>query len=399
MKNVQLFILFVLAVVVAACAGNANQQDQLAKQTEQEPQKPQGVVFNPGPSPEEKVDADREAKLAAKREAFNAVQDPMANFMDFEGKIKLTVMVPDENLSIDAAKQLESKLIQMVTMNGIGGIGGNPRYVLAPDVNILKHEVTSTAPVRHLVMYNITFYVADIVLGTVFSSSNIQATGVGDSETLAFVAAFNDLKPTASNFQKMLADAQTKITEYYKQHGAEFLQEAKMLAAKGEYGQAMVLLGSIPTETGKIYEQATKEMDRLLPKYLEKECNLILSQFQAALGNQMNGVNKEAMAYYAMIPGNSPCKAEANAALNAYKAKLSAEDARQWDRESEQIRSDNEFRRLEAELEAKVTIASNKCLLDAYKKQASYSRLPWIRKVIHLGDMDPFDGYTPEKGC
>lgn len=387
MKNTQLFILFVLTVVITACGGNTKQQGQ------------QSVAFNPGPSPEQKVDEDREAKIAAKRAAFNATQDPMENFMDFEGKIKLTVMVPDENLTIEAANQLESKLIQMVTANGVGGIGGNPRYVLAPDVNILKREVTSTAPVRHLITYDITFYVADIVLGNVFSSCNIQTTGVGDSEMLAFMAAFNDLKPTEAKFQKMLADAQTKIMEYYQQHGAEFLQEAKMLATRGEYGQAMVLLGSIPSEVGDIYEQAIKEMDKLLPKYLEKECNLILSQFLAALGNQMNGVNKEAMAYYAMIPANSPCKKEANEALKEYKAKLSAEDARQWDRESEQIRADNEFRKLEAELEAKVQIASNKCLLDAYKKQASYSRLPWIRKVIHLGNLDPFDGYQPESGC
>ena len=47
-----------------------------------------------------------------------------------------------------------------VTANGIGGLGGNPRYVLAPEVNLLKKEVTSTAPVRHLITYDITFYVA-----------------------------------------------------------------------------------------------------------------------------------------------------------------------------------------------------------------------------------------------
>ena len=41
---------------------------------------------------------------------------------------------------------------------------GNPRYVLAPEVNLLKNEVTSTAPVRHLITYGITFYVADIIL-------------------------------------------------------------------------------------------------------------------------------------------------------------------------------------------------------------------------------------------
>lgn len=375
--------MFTLTLV--ACGGNKKPQ--------------QNIAFNPGASPEQKVDEDREAKIAAKKAAFNAAQDPMENLTAFEGKIKLTVMVPDENLSVEAAKQLESKLIQMVTANGIGGLGGNPRYVLAPEVNLLKKEVTSTAPVRHLITYDITFYVADIILGTVFASSNIQATGVGDSETLAFLAAFNDLKPTDAKFQQMLSDAQDKIVAYYQEHGTELINEAKMLSAKGDYAEAMALLGSIPTEVGDVYESAILLMDELLPKYLENECGLILSQFQAALGNQKNGVNKEAMAYYAMIPANSSCKAEADAAYKEYKAQLSAEDQREWDRESAQIQSDNEFRKLKTELEAKIQITGNQCLLDKYKKDAAYDRLPWIRKVVHLGDHDPFDGYKPNKDC
>lgn len=384
MKTTKILLLSVLTIALMACGNKKPQQN---------------IAFNPGASPEQKVDEEREAKIAAKKTAFNAAQDPMENLTAFEGKIKLTVMVPDENLSVEAAKQLESKLIQMVTVNGIGGLGGNPRYVLAPEVNLLKKEVTSTAPVRHLITYDITFYVADIILGTVFASSNIQATGVGDSETLAFLAAFNDLKPTDAKFQQMLSDAQDKIVKYYQEHGAELVNEAKMISAKGDYAEAMALLGSIPAEVGDVYENAIQLMDELLPKYLEKECGLILSQFQAALGNQKNGVNKEAMAYYAMIPAHSSCKAEADAAYKEYKAQLSAEDQREWDRESAQIQSDNEYRKLKTELEAKIQITGNQCLLDKYKKDAEYNKLPWLRKLVHLGDHDPFDGYKPNKDC
>jgi hypothetical protein len=100
-----------------------------------------------------------------------------------------------------------------------------------------------------------------------------------------------------------------------------------------------------------------------------------------------------------MIPANSSCKAEADAAYKEYKAQLSAEDQREWDRESAQIQSDNEFRKLKTELEAKIQITGNQCLLDKYKKDAAYNRLPWLRKLVHLGDHDPFDGYKPNKDC
>lgn len=378
MKNINLYLLLILCFALVACGGNKKPQ--------------QAIVFNPGASPEQVYDAEREAKLAAKKAAYAATENPLENLVPFEGKIKLTVMVPDENLTVDAAKLLESKMIQMVTMNGIGGLGGNPRYVIAPEVNLLKKEVTSTAPVRHLITYDITFYVADIILGTVFASSSIRATGVGESETLAFLAAFQDMKPTDSNFQQMLADAETKIVDYYRLHGKELINEAKMIAAKGEIAQAMALLGSIPAEVGDVYEKGIQLMDELLSKYLNKECSIALSQFQAALGSQQNGVNKEAMAYYAMIPANSKCKAEADKAYAAYKAQLSAEDARAWERESAKIKSDDEYRRLKTELEAKIQITGNKCLADQYKKNAAYNKLPWIRKVVHLGEHDPFDG-------
>ena len=124
MKNINLYLLLILCFALVACGGNKKPQ--------------QAIAFNPGASPEQVYDAEREAKLAAKKAAYAATENPLENLVPFEGKIKLTVMVPDENLTVDATKLLESKMIQMVTMNGIGGLGGNPRYVIAPEVNLLK---------------------------------------------------------------------------------------------------------------------------------------------------------------------------------------------------------------------------------------------------------------------
>lgn len=352
----------------------------------------QNVVFNPGATASSQMsDAEREAKIAAKRNEYKAQNNVMSNIADFAGSIKITVMVPaDDNISAAAQRQIENKLIQMVTLNGIGGLGGDPRYVLAPVSELVKNEVTSTAPVRHLVKYNITFYVADIVTGTVFSSENTEVTGVGDSDELAIIAAFNELNPKDAKFQKMLSDAKERIINYYQEHGAEFIKQAEMLIAKQEYGQAMTVLGSIPVEAEEFYQTAVNMMTEITPKYIEKECGLALSQMKAALGRPTdeNGYNLEAMQYYALIPANSECKAEADALANQYKLDVANFQARK-----------EEFARFNAELQAKIQMTANKCLLDKYKKDAAYNRLPWLRKVFHLGDLDPFDGYTPEEGC
>ena len=382
MKTIKFIFLSVLMVTLVACSGNKNPQQNIDSSLEQ------------------KADEEREAKLAAKRAKFYAQNNPMNNLSEYNGKIKLTVMVPDEGLGIVEAQQLESKMIQMVTVNGVGGLGGNPRFVIAPDVTRIKHEVTSTAPTRHLVQYDITFYVADILTGALFGSSNCKVTGVGDSENLAFLAAFNELKPTDASFQQMLNEAQEKIIRYYRENGANIVQEARMLVAKQDYVEAMALLGSIPVEAdSSLYIEAITLMDAITPKYLEKECGIVLRQLKASLGNQANGVNKEAMVYYSMIPQTSTCKADAEEAYKDYKAKLSANDQREWEKQMSQIRFDNEFKKLNTELQAKIQMSGNKCLLDKYKKDAAYNRLPWLRKVFHLGNYDPFDGYTPEEEC
>ena len=44
-----------------------------------------------------------------------------------------------------------------------------------------------------------------------------------------------------------------------------------------------------------------------------------------------------------------------------------------------------------AELEANVAIDGQTELLDKYKKDAEYDKLPWLRKLVHLGEWDPFD--------
>ena len=295
----------------------------------------------------------------------------------------------------------------MATVNGVGGLGGSPRFVLAPDVTVMSKDVTSTAPPKHLLNYDITFYVADIVTGTVFATENIQIKAVGESDARAFINAFKDLNVKDAKFQKFIQTGQEKILAYYKEHGAEFIKEADMLTAQGKFAQALAVLSSIPTEAEPYYSEAVKKSEVVFKKYLDDECGVALSMMKSALGGSFSGeFNETAMNYYSMIPAKGDCKAEADAVYKQYMDGLYAEKKHNWEKEEKEWQAkmkqqdaDNAFRAQEAELKARVEISANKCLLDKYQKDAAYNKLPWIRKVTHLGDLDPFDGYQPEKGC
>jgi len=107
-----------------------------------------------------------------------------------------------------------------------------------------------------------------------------------------------------------------------------------------------------------------------------------------------------------MIPNGGKCKTEANQIYANYKKGLNPQKIKDWEKSEKewqakinQSNSDNEFRTLQEEMKAKIAVEGNDCLLDKYKRDAAYNKLPWLRKLIHIGDYDPFDGNKPNKNC
>lgn len=371
--------------------------------------------FNPSQKEEnvQVVDAAREQKLLEKKANFDAAQgqDMEQQLLKFDGKVKLTVMVPtDQGLQPEEMKLLESKLMQLVTANGIGGLGGNPRFVIAPVVTILKKDVTSSAQTKYAIKYNVMFYVADILTGTVYGSYAMKFTSVESSEARAFIAGFENLNSNDNGFQEFLKSSQDKIINYYNNNGDKIISEAKNLAAQEKYAQSIALLESIPMEASSAYQKAAKVTPQIFQKYLNKECATILGMMKSALGTYNDksaaGYNEEAMGYYKMIPTQGNCKKEADALYSSYKKRLNPQKIKDWEKADKewqfkvnQQNSDNSFRQLQEEMKAKIAIEGNACLLDKYKKDAAYDNLPWLRKLIHIGDYDPFDGYKPNNDC
>ena len=371
--------------------------------------------FNPNKNKDTDLqDQGENAKLIAEKKIkFEKDQgkSEVKNLLQFDGKVKLTVMIPnDQQLTEVEMKTIENKLIQMVTANGIGGLGGNPRFVIAPVVNILKKDATSTAPIKYLIKYEVYFYVADILTGNIYGSTNIQFTSVEESEDRAFIDGFGKLNPSENNFQDFLKTSQEKIIKYYEENGNKIITEATSLANQKKYEQAIALLESIPMEATEPYNNASKIMPKIFQNYLNNDCETTLALMKSSLGtyNEKSaaGFNSEAMGYYKMVPAGGNCKKEADRLYEDYKKNLNPQKIKDWEQSEKewtqkvnQSNSDNEFRKLQEELKAKIAIEGNVCLLDKYKKDANYNKLPWLRKLIHLGDYDPFDGNKINKNC
>jgi hypothetical protein len=358
-------------------------------------------------------DVERERLIKAKKERFASGQNTNADqqILQFDGKVKLTVMVPaDQGLAPEENKALESKMIQMVSANGIGGMGGNPRFIIAPIVSVLKKEATSTAPVRYSINYEVVFYVADILTGSVYGSYGMKYNGVESSETRAFLTGFENLNVNDAGLQQFLKTAQDKIIKYYNDNSDKLIAEANSIASQKKYTQAIALLESIPMEADVAFGKASKISPQIFQQYLDNECETVLAMLKSSLGTYNNqsaaGYNTDAMGYYKLIPAGGKCKKEADAIYANYKKGLAPQKIidwekaeKEWQLKASQQNADNDYKKLQEELKSKVAIQGNSCLLQKYKKDAAYDRLPWLRKLIFLGDYDPFDGYTPSNDC
>ena len=398
MKRLLYILIFATAVSCGGNKGKGNNADQ-------------GVVFAP---------KQQETAIVTKGPASKQT-DPVLSFV---GQVKLMIMAPRE-LDKRAASLLWNKMVAMTSINGVGSTGGSPTFILAPIVTEVDHDITATVPAKHKVKYNLNIYVANTTTGDVYASAQKDLMGVGDSKELALSNALSAINPSETQYQEMLKTAQDRILEFYNQNGDKLIKEAEGYLATNDYESAMTILNSIPMACGNIYDKALTVKNRCMDAYFQNEQQALISSMKAALAaprDDENGYSSEFLRLYTMIPANSKAKKDAEALFTNYTKSLDSikkqhllKELRDYERAQKQLNREQELKMAEIKaatvqqkidkeyelammkekMAADIAIKGQTDLLEKYKKDAAYNRLPWIRKVLYLGDKDPFDGYTP----
>ena len=324
--------------------------------------------------------------------------------------IKLTPFIPEyKGFSNEERAMLSSRLNSALAQVGYGGEGSNPRFIIGPAITILNSEVTSGAPTLYSTEYEINLMVADIVDETIFASYTVGFTGVGQSPTKSFINGFRDVNLHTAEFYSFLRTAEQKINEYYSVNCEKFILQADAAMKEGNTDAAFTILKNIPVEATNCYKSVQDRRTQVFTQYLRKNCNELLLKMKAELGKMndqtASGYNEEAMTYYALIDKDSPCYAETERIYQSYLKGLKPAQKRDWELKLKQMEQQMTFKTdsLNAmnaynikvmELETQAEIHGNNQLLEKYKEDYYYERLPWLRKVFHLGDLDPFDGYS-----
>ena len=342
-------------------------------------------------------DSNINDSLPGSNQTVDQVQ--LLKLADSLGNTKISVFLPETaGIPKDGLNLLQSIMVKMLTQNGVCGTGGHPRFVLTPMITQINQDITTTAPTMYSNTYDATFFIADAVNGDIYSSLTTKMNGVGQSPLKAFINAFSGMNVQDVKFQNFLKQGTSRINDYFNNNCNTILKESNMLAAKQEYDQALTLLESVPSSTS-CYDKISKTMLLVFKQYIDNDCNIALSNMKAELGKNndpaASGYNEPAMVYYSLINPKAKCFKEAEALYKNYISKLNPKEKRDWEQKIQQYKDDLDKDKQDREfktLQAHLAIEGNQELLDVYRKQYNYEKLPWIRQWIHLGSFDPFDG-------
>ena len=185
------------------------------------------------------------------------------------GKIYITSILPTTNLkfSNEVNTFLKNKLNLITTQNGLGGDGMKSRFIITAKVAELEKEITSTIPQMYTLKLEFTFYIGDGVDGKLFASTTTYNTGVGETETKAYINGIRNLKVNNQKFRNFVIDAKSKIVGYYNENCKEIIADAKINATMKQFDLALYDLISIP----HICTECKSESIALIKEIYEKK--------------------------------------------------------------------------------------------------------------------------------
>ncbi|MBI5540093.1 MAG: hypothetical protein HY951_08545 [Bacteroidia bacterium] len=261
-------------------------------------------------------------------------QAQTAGKMSDKGRLALAVWVPDqiENMPVIAKKNLENKLMQIVTANGMGGDAMNSRFIITANVMVTTKDITATAPPMQAYTLDVTLYIGDGFEGKSFSSYTTTCKGVGENETKAYNAALKAIKTSDPNYQSFIEKGKTKIIEYYNAQCDIIIKEAKTLAGQNKFDEAIWKLTAVPDVCTECWNKCMAVVPAIFQQKIDFECKTkLLEANNLWNAGQSWDAAQSAGAILATIDPKSACFNESKALSDKIAKRIKEVDKREWD--------------------------------------------------------------------
>jgi hypothetical protein len=259
--------------------------------------------------------------------------------MSDKGRLTLAVWVPEQLDGMPDASRanLENKLNQIVTANGMSGSVMNTRFILTANVVVQTKDITATAPPMQAYTLDVTLYIGDGIEGKAFSSFTTSVKGVGENETKAYNAALKNIKTSDPAYQAFLEKGKTKIIEYYNAQCDIIIREAKSLANMNKFDEAIWKLTSVPDACTECWDKCMTALGPIFQQKIDFECKTkLLEATNVWNAGQSWDAAQQAGALLASIDPKSACFADSKVLSDKIAKRIYEVDKREWNFKYEQ---------------------------------------------------------------
>ena len=273
------------------------------------------------------------------------------------GLISLNPYIPEsEGLGQKATAMLQSKLLQIATVNGMSGAGFDNRFIITAHIQKLRSSQTQTFPQKNAVEVSIGIYVGDGLDGTLYSSYTCEAKGIGDSEDQAIASAIRKVVPTQEALQSAIIKVKEQIQNYYDKMSGSILQTAKATAAAGRYDDAVNMLFAIPMNN-KDFQTAQALIAQYGSTSLDNKNLEIVRQARSAWSANPTeeGASEASTILQKLDAPSAKVQAEAKSLQTEMASRLKAVSDREYQQELKQEQNEKEERL--AAIKAAATVA------------------------------------------
>jgi hypothetical protein len=288
--------------------------------------------------------------------------------------LNAVVLDKDNKLPGEAKSQLESKLNQIASDNGVGANSINPRFVIAAKLNIISKDIIAGPPQMIALNLEVDFFVGDAVDNQVYANTTVILKGVGTNENKALINAVQNVAVKNKTFAELVNTGKSKIVEYYSQKCDFITKRAATLSQQQNFDQAIYELMQVPDVCKACYDRCLEAVQTIYQKKIDREATLSLTKAKATWNaNQNIKGATEAADFLGKIEPLSASFKEGLELAERIRKKVEADEKRDWEfkmkRYADGVKIEQQ--RVEAARQAAVTYYQNQ------PKVIVYNRIIW----------------------
>ena len=255
--------------------------------------------------------------------------------LDDINRIYIHAFVPlSEKLTNESQKLLETKLLQIISNNGISDSEYGNRFVLTAKINTLSKDVVAGPPTRISIKAEITLVLGDVVDNKIYAQLPIQVMGIGQSVEKTLISVIKNIKTNSPQICSFIQEGKNKILSYYQTNCEDIINEACNEASLQHFEDALIRLASVPDVCSDCREKAFANAELIFVKMINSRGEEHLNEARRLWAeNPTKEGAKQTMHILSQINFAASCRPQVELLLKEITSKINEIDRREWKHE------------------------------------------------------------------